>query len=239
MARSFNGLSDRIQSAITNFPTGTTVRSIFCWINCPVQSPSGIHCFFSYGGTPGANSAVYFSVDTNLLHVDSYGTGWDSTVNVATSTWRPVGFTWDGTTTRTYVDGVQDSTNAGNAFNTTTTIPTADFGTDEHNGAGSYSRFFNGSIAEVAIWNVVLTVSEAAALAKGARSNTVRSASLKGYWPLGGAQSPEPDFSGLANNGTLTGTNPAFGPPLMQFTPRWPQIFPLPSPFILMPQIVT
>jgi hypothetical protein len=85
------------------------------------------------------------------------------------------------------------------------------------------SLFNNGQLADFAIWSVLLTAAEASALAKGARPNTIRSASLVNWWPLGGIQSPEPDLSGNKNNGTLTGTAPAFGPPIAPFTPRWPQ----------------
>jgi hypothetical protein len=99
----------------------------------------------------------------------------------------------------------------------------------------------NGSIAECAIWNVALTQAEITALAKGARAKDIRPLNLKGYWPLDGFASPEPDLSGAAHNMTITGSVPSgFGPPFMQFTPRWPQFMPPPVPtFILMPQIVT
>jgi hypothetical protein len=41
--------------------------------------------------------------------------------------------------------------------------------------------------------------------------------------PLDGIQTTEPDLSGFARNGTLTGTSAVAGPPFTQFTPRWPQ----------------
>jgi hypothetical protein len=77
-----------------------------------------------------------------------------------------------------------------------------------------------GNMADTALWNVVLSATEIAALAKGIRPPQVRPAALIGYWPLDGLQSPEPDLSGNRNNGTLTGTVNAFGPPIRPITPR-------------------
>jgi hypothetical protein len=113
-------------------------------------------------------------------------------------------------------------------------------------GIGAYLSSTNvvnpakATLADVAIWNVDLTAFEISALAKGARPNIIRPASLVAWWPLDGLQSPEPDLSRNAKNGTLTGTAAAFGPPYAPFTPRWPQIIlPPVSLFTLMPQIVT
>jgi hypothetical protein len=50
-------------------------------------------------------------------------------------------------------------------------------------------------------------------LAAGYRPVDVNSANLQGWWPLSGYSSPEPDISGNANNGTLTGTTQAPMPP--------------------------
>jgi len=77
----------------------------------------------------------------------------------------------------------------------------------------------NAQIADVAIWNTVLTGSQVSQLVAGARPNTVQSANLQGWWPLNGSSnSTESDLSGNANNGTLSpgsasGPLPAFGPP--------------------------
>lgn len=64
--------------------------------------------------------------------------------------------------------------------------------------------FADGRVAEAAIWNVALTASEVAALAKGVSPLQIRPASLQAYWPLIGRQSPEPDWVGGFN---LTLTN--------------------------------
>jgi hypothetical protein len=113
-----------------------------------------------------------------------------------------------------YVNGNLDGT--GNAIFTQNGHSVTQSGTDATN-------WFGGVLADVAIWPVALSQAELSALSKGARPNTIRPPSLIGWWPLDGIQSPEPDLSGNVNNGTLTGTTFAAGPPIAQFTSRWPQ----------------
>lgn len=62
-----------------------------------------------------------------------------------------------------------------------------------------------GLAAEIALWNVILTDPEIAALGTGICPRFVRPASLVLYCPLLGLQSPEPDMSGNQNNLTLSG----------------------------------
>ena len=67
---------------------------------------------------------------------------------------------------------------------------------------------YAGSVAEVAVWNVPLTLNEVVTLATVC-PDSVRRTSLVAYYPLYGAASPEPDLSGGVNNGTVTGTTVA------------------------------
>ena len=86
-------------------------------------------------------------------------------------------------------------------------------------------QYWDGLIADVAVWSVILTAGEAAALRAGARPYNIRQAALTGYWPLDGLSSPEPDLSGFSNNGTLNSAPTlAAGPPIALFTPRAPQL---------------
>ncbi len=73
------------------------------------------------------------------------------------------------------------------------------------------SREWDGLIAHVAVWNVVLTDLEIAILAAGVHPLRVRRNALIGYWPLNG-QSPEYDVMGTGINLTLTGTTVANEP---------------------------
>lgn len=62
----------------------------------------------------------------------------------------------------------------------------------------------DGKLAEVAIWNVVLTADERAALAAAVSPLLIRPASLVAYWPLIGRYSPEIE---LTNGDAVTLTN--------------------------------
>jgi hypothetical protein len=74
-----------------------------------------------------------------------------------------------------------------------------------HDGIGD----FIGTIAEVGIWNDILSPSERAALDAGVSPNRIRRSALVGYFPLYGAASSEPDYSGKNDDGTLIGTTAA------------------------------
>jgi hypothetical protein len=54
---------------------------------------------------------------------------------------------------------------------------------------------FDGDIAEVGVWNVALTASEIASLARGVPPTMVRPNALVFYAPLYGNDSPEPDYT--------------------------------------------
>ncbi len=102
-------------------------------------------------------------------------------------------------------------------------------------GNDAFSQPFLGSMADMAFWNTALSAAEIAALAKGVRPYQIHSESLYFWSAIDGLQSPEPDLSGKANNGTVTGTTLAFGPPIVPFTPRWPLL----TPSVASPSVAT
>lgn len=73
-------------------------------------------------------------------------------------------------------------------------------------------RFFDGKIAEVAIWNVALSDADVADLASGAAPDRIRSEALAAYWPLIGRRTNEIDMRGAAVL-TATGSPSAYAHP--------------------------
>ena len=73
-------------------------------------------------------------------------------------------------------------------------------------------RFFDGKIAEAAIWNVALTDAQVAELAAGKAPDMVQPQSLAAYWPLIGRRTNEIDRVGNAVL-TATGSPTAYGHP--------------------------
>lgn len=64
---------------------------------------------------------------------------------------------------------------------------------------------YHGRMAEAAIWAAALTADEIASLAKGFDPRLARPRNLRGFWPLMGNVSPEPDLMN-GNNATINGT---------------------------------
>lgn len=121
-----------------------------------------------------------------------------SNTSVNDNAWRHCGITVNGTGAsagKFFVDGVADGT-------FTQTAPGAWTG-QKVIGYNNELVYFNGSLAEMAVWNVSLTAAEMAALSAGYSADQIRPGSLVAYWPLIGRLSPEIElWSGY--NGTLT-----------------------------------
>jgi hypothetical protein len=151
---------------------------------------------------------------------------------LSTGTWYHVcgmsSYSGGNVTESVFINGANKTSNTATLTNNFSGSTKTSIGV--FNGS-SLSGYNNGTIADCAIWNVILTDAEVLALANGARPSTIRPLSLVGWWPLDGLQSPEPDLSGFVNNMTLTNSPAAAaGPPLMMFTPRWPAFNPFTLP---------
>jgi hypothetical protein len=212
VARSFNGSSSDYIGTSFQLPA-TGPISFSAWIFFTGSINGTIIGAVTNGGMqfgvlqgPTTSQLFLVSVATTIV----YNTGSTFPNNI----WVHGVLTLDGSKTGNfYINGVLDSTSphmTGTSIGGPYNANIGKAGTD----------YYKGLIADLAVWNVVLTPLEIAALAKGVRPPQIRKPSLVGYWPLQGIQSPEPDLSGYANNGTLTGTASAFGPPLMRASRR-------------------
>lgn len=148
--------------------------------------------------------------DAFIIHPEANSKGLNMYFHVGGS-WKFAGFmltvditqwhhytgTFDGTTIRLFVDGVQVAqSSATGQINADTGVLT--IGMDD----GDTSRCFNGQVAEVHIWNKARTESEIQSdMAKTLMGNE---AGLVGYWPL--ADGSAKDYSASNLNGTLNGT---------------------------------
>lgn len=205
-----------------------------------------ISLWYNNTTTPGASFPNRFSGVTRSQSgagLTNYGIDWNSTtidffyttasnVFVAfsgaytpdTGVWHNIVFVSDFTTGGSvcYLDGVALSMSTSGTPGT----PSNSSGGPNliginGNGTGDPT---NAILADVVVWNALLTASEAKALAQGARPNRIRPGTIAGWWPLDGLSSPEQDYSGNVSNGTVTGTTLASGPPTMPITtPRYPR----------------
>ncbi len=109
---------------------------------------------------------------------------------------------------RTFLNGVSDGTLGSNTESTTT----APFII----GSEASARRFNGLISHVAIWSATLSAGEISALYHGALPNTIRPASIVGYWPLDGYDAVAADLGPYKLYGVPFGSvNLAASPPLI------------------------
>jgi hypothetical protein len=223
-SRSFNGSSDLITTSgtgVTNCPL-----TMCCWVQINTTTLTVNVLPFGIQDSSSLNNYFFLNYD----HIGQRFGGtcrglalFSTTLAPSANTWYHLLLTVSGSQPTgigtAYINGGNSSGPTSANLGSATPCAVATMG----NVVATGTSGFPGLIADCAMWNVVLTQSEITALANGARPINIRSASLKGWWPLDGLQSPEPDISSFKNDGTLTGTNPAFGPPYMPFTPRTSQ----------------
>ncbi len=209
-----------LRSGATGFPrfwqkdaTTTNIECLYC-----DQSAGAFTLQFGWSGSAGGVAAWQFGTTSQ------------------TNLWNHILVTYDDSSSSNvpvaYVDGIFQSINVVTAPSGSP-APTSDALTIGNRAADS-GRCWDGYLAEIAFWDgVLLTASEALALFQGANPTQIRRTALSFYEPLYGLGSPEPDLSGGAKNGTVTGTVKRPGPPIAMSTPRWPQDLTPPPPPVL------
>src|SRR6185312_3969836 len=152
-AFSFNGATG-LSGSDTSLPNGNNAWSVSFWINPTVANP-----FIASWGSVGAGNDVEFNVASNKLNVGTYGTGnvLVSTNSISTSTWTHIVVTFDGTTIRSYFNGVQDATTAAHTY--------AIVRNAYHIGSFyELSGFLTGKIDEFRVYSVALNSGQVKAL---------------------------------------------------------------------------
>jgi len=220
MPRNFNGTSDWIVLDGARVSDGSTAFSLAVWVK------SGLKTFgMVYSETNGGGSRPLFFVCQNgssggngsklELELSSAGS-----VDVAISSgvffdssWHHLGLTQNASNLITiYRDGVQDSTftRTANSNSSGQSMPTVRWGASQLN--ASTGNLYGGTLSDGATWTRQLSAAEIKSLADGMRPSQLGPAH---YWPLWGADSPEPDLVSAGIDGILTGTaRGAGGPPV-------------------------
>ena len=235
-------------TATANIPLYMWPSNVGCWGVGFFRNNNGAitgdintgHAIRIYEQTDGVSSCV----DTNGVMTASafyayIGNGVTDTGSVASpiriNKWNHGIGIFNGNTYRIgYLNGVAGTDNPVTVAPTAAIkyLSIAAFALDA--GGGQY---FNGDLAELAIWNVALNQDEVFALAKGFSPQLIRPGSLVTYYPFTGNFSPEPDMMGripmgLANSPTKSDHNiypyfkrrnyHTFNPPLLIATPLSP-----------------
>lgn len=215
MSRDFESTtSDFAESATT--PVTAVDLSMACWIK--PESLTGTTTLMAIADSATTNNFHEMTATSTVIGAASAAGG---TTVQATSGLGPSNGVWghacatfgptSGTDRAAYFNGANKGTNTTNR--TPSSIDRLDIGC---RGASTRVQFFDGLIAEAAIWNVQLTDGEVEALGHGISPLHVRAANLVGYWPLWGTSSPEQDYTRNGNDLTLTGTAVGAGPSSVQ-----------------------
>lgn len=204
MARGFDGSSSyfKVGSAVVSgypFTMAAWVRSNSITVNQTVISISddtvGTQQHgLELAGTVAGDPVRAFSVAGTAQRATT-------TTGFSASTWHHAAGVFTSATDRAaFIDGGSKGTNA------TSRAPSGLNATDlGRNGDSTPDGFFDGSIAEAAVWNVALTDAEIAILALGYSALLVRPGALVAYWPLLGRHTNEIDVRG-GNTVTPTGS---------------------------------
>jgi hypothetical protein len=156
---------------------------------------------FSYNGTTSPKRAVQF------LAANSAGTTGLQGINVspvsAGNWYHAAGVFTNSLSPQAFVNGIVGSTTGGGSI-TPTGIDQILIGAAR---TTSLTGYYNGSIAEVGIWNAALTAAEIASLAKGMTCDKVRPQSLVFYAPLVRDLIDQKGGFAITNNNSATVAN--------------------------------
>jgi hypothetical protein len=207
MARDFNGSSDQIAFTLNSNQTNLAQVTVAHWF---YADATGQYRRAWQLAQSFPNDQLQCEMD------DSFGWCWQARFSTTPGTWsmaKPSTGSWQhfcGTHDLSsssnspilYIDGASQSLTtrsapSGTRSNTSTTFT---IGRDTDG-----SQYWDGRLAEMAIWNRILNASEVAGLAKGL-SPAFFPNGLVFYTPLIGRNSPETDIKGGVT-GTLTGTS--------------------------------
>lgn len=173
MARDFNGSTDRLDWSALATLTGSPI-TISAWINSDGWAGNADYIFnIHVASNTGPGIIVFLSSTVRIVLTRVGGTllsRGGSAPATLTGAWHHVLVTHDGTftdytTIHIYIDGTERSDATGASNGATETAPTGSWSL-----GGRISddvRNFDGSLAEVGVWNVVLDSTKIAALASG------------------------------------------------------------------------
>lgn len=232
MARLFTAASSQTISGSAALTGGAPFNcSMSCWVYANTLPANAVPMGLTNHTL--AYNFVIFQISSGNVVFQANGTGSagnpvaTATLAPSTSVWQHYGGSYGfvagagGTgTAAAYLNGA----NKGTATVGGTATPAFNE-TDIGGYVPGTTDYWDGRIAEAAIWNVVLTDAEFAALATGINAYRVRPSALVGYWPVFGLASPEPDLSGFKNNLTLSNApTQANHSPTTLWTPRRPAL---------------
>lgn len=207
MGRDFNGSSDEIIVS-DDAALDVTNVTLMAWFNADgwttndfIISKTDSATDDAYGmgisaeGTDDLKAIIGTAATERIMNADDGGAG------RPLGSWHLLTMTYTSGSWKLWFDGVEQKEI------TTFTGDLDQTAADIHIGRlRALGLFFDGIIAECVIWDGVLSDEVMLSLFRGVNPFSIRSKTLVYYCPLWGNESPEVDYSGNGNTGTLTGT---------------------------------
>jgi hypothetical protein len=222
MARLFDGSDDQV---IVGYYSAMQVNQCTIVLFSYCTAATAQETSFGSNLSPGtyslrcAGSAVSFAIYDGSWE---WKTGADAT---GLNAWHGIGCTFTSAKkVKVFHDGLLDSSGESTF---TKAIPAIN--SDSYIGrtpAGYGSTTFTGRIAEVAVWNIPMSDAEVMALTLGAHPLRFRPTNLVFYFPLWGVAATEPNLSGYAYHGAVTGAVLANHAPVGRYAPYRYRAFP-------------
>jgi len=170
-------------------PVSNTPLTFACWFNTTNTTDAQVLMCVNAASSP--NRIVMRAVGDlagDPIRISAVGTtgsgaSADTTSGYSSGVWtHACGVVTSSTSRTAYINGGSSATNTTNVA--VSGIIQASIGVQRYNLFPSGQLFFNGSIAEVGIWNAALTAAEIASLAQGMTCDKIRPQSLVFYAPL-------------------------------------------------------
>jgi hypothetical protein len=166
----FDGVNDYVNASITPSFNYNQAFTYEAWLKTPLPGSAGGRCIFSVGNSSQTDIEIYIQPSSNRLTVvyNRYKSGVTTSGGVYTvppnNTWFHLAVTYDGTATKVYFNGVQQTifqTLAGNALQKTTG---AQMGLGYYKASATHPSdgwiTYSGTMDDVRLWETVRTQSE-------------------------------------------------------------------------------
>ncbi|MBP9213961.1 MAG: LamG domain-containing protein, partial [Chitinophagaceae bacterium] len=147
-------------ATITGLPYGSTARSISVWVKLNSFNVNNYNMLYAYG-QQSAGNANGASISSTLTYHLGYNNNHDASDANTLNTWNHYVFSYDGTNSRIYKNGVLIGTNA-RIWNTINSSNQFKLGT----GVGG-ELWFNGALDDLKIYNRAINLAEVNELYSG------------------------------------------------------------------------
>ncbi len=202
----FNGQNASVNLNVTKIPIGASARTVVAWFYATAQPPSSNQdSIFAYGTANSCDQTFWVSVtspsntcDGGQIFIDNWCTcqAFPGFTSLTTRKWYFVADEYNGTNQIGYLgDG-------GNLVSVHTAVSINTGSSPFYIGYWTVRQYFNGSIANVQVYNSSLSSNEISLLyQEGVGGTPIDLQNLVGWWPLNGNAQ---DYSGNNNNGEAT-----------------------------------